>query len=489
MREQVRSIENPNRGGSLKPGIPTRCVPHLVLVKHLSQPIFILRVAALLLFSFSGCTAVHASQAPRGTTAQPTSEWDTVELPSRPMNIAENKGVLWVCGADELIANSTDGGKTWSVVHSVKNGGVLLTIGFADERFGYAAGTNGALLFTNDKGKTWNRIRAPAQVTYEASFSDEMHGLIQTPKAIYMTSDGGATWAAVGIDFGSDDLKGFSHIAVILALDAKHMMVVLSGGNAAYYPCKFLVTKDGGLDWKVTEIPSTGLTRLTKHDGEYWFAGGEVIEKDKPGGGYSVPLVMHSADGQDWTHLPRWSQKGFSVCNVQGCLYWDGAGVELPPANPVHYWTFPAEKVVTAKWAIAKDRICSVGTNLRCASVAVTQVMPPYVDISSPIATPIFPPALDAPPSQGPQCISCDVERVIVTHDYQGIAEARLEVHIAQNGLVEEAEVVSATNPEIGERLAAMVRNWIFLLPIGEDGIVHPVITHVNLRVQAIKSK
>jgi hypothetical protein len=59
------------------------------------------------------------------------------------MNIAEINGALWVCGADELVASSDDGGKTWHVVHSSPVGSVLLTIGFANEKFGYAAGSGG----------------------------------------------------------------------------------------------------------------------------------------------------------------------------------------------------------------------------------------------------------------------------------------------------------------------------------------------------------
>jgi photosystem II stability/assembly factor-like uncharacterized protein len=94
------------------------------------------------------------------------------------------------------------------------------------------------------------------------------------------------------------------------------MAIVLSQGNAAYYSQKILITKDGGLNWKAVAIPSTGLTSLTAHGGEYWFAGMEVIGKEKPGGGYGVPLLMHSPDGETWTHLPRWSEKEFSVCRV-----------------------------------------------------------------------------------------------------------------------------------------------------------------------------
>ena len=57
------------------------------------------------------------------------SEWSTTALQARPLDITANGDVLWVCGADELIANSTDGGKTWKVQHLVTGGAVLLAIG------------------------------------------------------------------------------------------------------------------------------------------------------------------------------------------------------------------------------------------------------------------------------------------------------------------------------------------------------------------------
>lgn len=114
----------------------------------------------------------------------------------------------------------------------------------------------------------------------------------------------------------------------VLASDENHMAIVLSQGNSAASAYKLSLTKDGGTKWTSSDVPSTGLRKLTSHGGEYWFAGMEVIEKDKPGGGYGVPLLMHSPDGENWTHLPRWSKHEFSECNSQGCLYWDGAGVQ-----------------------------------------------------------------------------------------------------------------------------------------------------------------
>jgi hypothetical protein len=416
------------------------------------------------------------------------SEWRTIDLPSRPMNIAENNGTLWVSGADELIASSADGGKTWNVQHSVKSGGILLNIGFANEGFGYAAGTSGTLIVTADGGRTWTHAKTPASVVYAASFSDEKHGLVHTPRAIYTTSDGGETWTPVKIDFADEELERFSFVGTVLALTPERMAIVLSQGNGNIYHQKLFVTKDAGLNWKLIDIPSTGLRQLSGHGGEYWFTGMEVIEKDKPGGGYGVPLVMHSPDGESWTHLPRWSKNEFSECNLQGCLYWDGAGLQIPPVNPITYWTFPTEKAITAKWAVAKGEICSVAINLRCAAVATTLTLPVYDRSSSPIASQLYPPPLDAPPAQGMQCVACDVERVIVTKDFQGVAEADLRLHVAQNGLVEQIEVLHATTAEIGERLAASARNWIFV-PYEKDGSPRPTITNVKLHVQAIKSK
>ena len=422
------------------------------------------------------------------SASSPASEWRTVALPTRALNIAENTGNLWVCGADELIAVSADGGKNWTTKHSVANGRLLLSLGFANKQFGYAAGTGGVILVTTDSGDTWTPVNVPSQIVYQVSFSDPEHGIIQTPHTIYTTIDGGATWNPVQIDLSSEELKSFSHVLTVQAADANHMAIVLSEGNSSAYAYKLLLSKDGGSKWSASDVPSTGLNRLFAHDGEYWFTGMEVIEKDKPGGGYGVPLVMHSPDGEKWTHLPRWSKHEFSVCNSQGCLYWDGAAVQLPPATPLKFWSFPPEKVVTAKWAIANGTICTVGADLRCAVATETQTMPPYLDSSSPIPPPIAAPPLDAPAAQGLQCLSCDFERIMVTPDYQGAAEVELKLHVGQNGLVDQAKIVHATNQGVGERLATTVRNWIFL-PYIKEGAVHPAVTTVKLRVQAIKSR
>lgn len=70
-------------------------------------------------------------------TVSGASEWRNVPLPARPLNIAENSGTLWVCGADSLFASSPDGGNTWTARHLVKDGLLFLTLGFRNEQFGF----------------------------------------------------------------------------------------------------------------------------------------------------------------------------------------------------------------------------------------------------------------------------------------------------------------------------------------------------------------
>ena len=158
-------------------------------------------------------------------TVSLAAEWHTVELSARVLNIVENNGTLWACGADGLISASADGGKTWTVKHNTKNGNLLLTIGFSNDQFGYSAGTGGEILITRDGGNNWSSTKAPTEVVYDVAFSDEKHGIIHSPRSIYTTSDGGATWTPVQVNLSSKELKGFSHVLNVVAADANHMEI------------------------------------------------------------------------------------------------------------------------------------------------------------------------------------------------------------------------------------------------------------------------
>lgn len=49
-------------------------------------------------------------------------------------------------GADEMIAKSDDGGKSWQVKHQKADGELLLTIVFPTGLYGFASGSNGVFL-------------------------------------------------------------------------------------------------------------------------------------------------------------------------------------------------------------------------------------------------------------------------------------------------------------------------------------------------------
>ena len=416
------------------------------------------------------------------------SDWHIIDLPARPFNITENQGVLWVCGVDEFIAKSTDGGKTWMTQHQQKDGGILLNIAFSSPKFGYATGLGGTLLFTRDSGGSWSRTPGPDPVIYAASFSDDKHGLVHARHNVFVTVDGGQSWKPIKIAPDPDEDRPFTYVLSLHALDTQHMLVVMSEGNSGVYHSKYLITNDGGLNWKWLDIPSTGSIAIVTKAGEYWFSGHEVIEKDKPGGGYGVPLIMHSQDGEKWTHLPRWSQKEFSTCNPQGCLYWNGAGVRIPPADPPAFWAFPTEKSLSAKWAVAQGSICTVSTDLKCAAVAEINTMPPYTEASTHVPGPIAPPPLDAPVREGLQCLFCDYDHVLVTQNYQGLAELDLKFHIGANGLVQKVEVLKSPSGEVTDKILPALNSWIFM-PYLKNGIATPVVTNIKLRVQIIKSR
>src|SRR5579859_5094143 len=69
--------------------------------------------------------------------------WMQVSTPYPPADITAVKNEFWICGADEMIASSSDGGNSWKVRHSTPNGKALLHIAFLDAKIGHAAGKDG----------------------------------------------------------------------------------------------------------------------------------------------------------------------------------------------------------------------------------------------------------------------------------------------------------------------------------------------------------
>ncbi len=418
------------------------------------------------------------------SAASSSHTWRVAQLSSHPINLFASGSALWVCGTGEMIAESNDAGQSWQIKHQNAGGSALLSIGFANDRIGYSTGTGGVLLLTADGGSTWNQVKVGTEPIHSAAFADAGHGLIHTASAVEFTSNGGTSWDIPSVLKSDAQLNKFKFVLSLAALDADHMAVLLKEGPAQYYDQRIVATQDGGKTWKTVNVPDVGLIALVTRNGEFWAFGHEVIEKEKKGGGYGVALVMHSRDAEKWEHNPR-PAKEFANCTRDGCLFGDGAGVD-PFGSKPSYWTFPAEKVITAKWAIVRDTLCTVSGELRCTTISPFPTLPEQLNRGS-IPPAMTPPALGAPRPAGLICISCPYERVVVSDKASGLSEIHLGLLIKTDGTVSDVNVVKAPTPELGTRFAEAARSWIFE-PYMKDGLAVQAHTVVKLRVQIIKS-
>lgn len=416
------------------------------------------------------------------------SDWHARSVPFRVLNATSSGSSLWVCGTDEAVAVSSDAGEHWQVKHTTPDGAVLLNISFANEKFGYAAGTGGLFLTTEDGGETWTSHTAGKDAILQASFSDEKHGLIRTLTSLQFTIDGGTNWALVSAGQNSEDIKHFPYTFSLVALDSTHMAVMMKEGSAQYEGQRFLVTDDSGKSWKFIAIPNTTLYSFLRVSGKYWTVGTEVIHKDQPGGGYGVPVALYSSDGEKWDHsnndLSSCKPQMCIACTTEGCLSSNGTITDVF-SDKTSYLEFPSNRELTPKWAANGSALCYVGNGLQCAPVK-SVVKPTPGDI--PLPTAVGPGPLGAPQPEGPHCIVCSMDRLLIDKKAQGAYTIKLAVEIAKNGIVKTVVADGAPTPEVKSRIEQQAQEWIFE-PYLKDGAAVNVKLNTSVRVNVIKPR
>src|ERR1039458_5990307 len=83
-------------------------------------------------YLFFGLAAKIADAVP--ASAGPLeAAWTVRATPSPAADIVAVGNVFWVCGAEEMIASSSDGGVTWTVHHQTPGGKTLLHIEFVND--------------------------------------------------------------------------------------------------------------------------------------------------------------------------------------------------------------------------------------------------------------------------------------------------------------------------------------------------------------------
>jgi hypothetical protein len=382
---------------------------------------------------------------------------------------------------NELIAKSVDAGQTWQVKHQKVNGEVLLRIAFIQEDLGYAAGTNGILLWTKDGGETWSESHSSSAAIFQISFSEERDGLRYGGSTVEITHDGGGTWMPISAYQSNDELAQFKTVGAVAALNDKRAAILFRAGPESSHV--IVATPDAGKSWSKTVIPNAGVWSLVVHNGEFWVFGYEVIEKDKPGGGYGVAMALHSPDGMTWVHGVR-APSEFSDCPVQGCILWDGAIVNLYQDKPL-FVAVPADGSLTPVWGFAKGTVCSVGSRFKCAD-ALSVEAPPKKPVSNRPTTGSIDPFLAKSTSPVRGCLICRLEpfplkksllgQVPVTVNlpgggqqqmYMSGIKSALEVDflVRPDGTTDQVTLKHAPNKEIESAVRENIQNWVLNPP------------------------
>ncbi len=419
-----------------------------------------------------------------------TSGWQLQKLPFRVLNTTGIKTSLWICGTNETVAVSSDAGEHWQVKHEVTDGAVLLNIGFANEQFGYAAGTGGRFLTTEDGGETWSPHSAGKDAILQVSFSDTKRGLIRTFASLLFSVDGGVNWSVVSVGQNTEEVKRFPYSFSLVALDSAHMAVMMKQGSAQYEPQGFLITGDTGKSWKFVDIPSVTLYSFLSLQGKYWTVGTEVVDKDKPGGGHSVPVALYSSDGEKWDHssadLSSCKPEMCIACTTAGCLSANGT-VSQFFTGKASYKEFSPTRDLTPKWAAAGIGMCFVGRSLQCASLTPVD-KPTSRENPIPLPTAVGPGPISAPSGEPPRCIICSMDRILIDQKVQGAYTVKLVLEIGQNGVVRTAVAEAAPTPEVKSRIEEQAEQWIFE-PYLKDGVAVNVKLNTSVRVNVIKPR
>jgi len=417
--------------------------------------------------------------------AASSNQWIAVSLPFLPTAIAATQTSFWVCGADEMIAKSSDGGKNWKVVHENGDGDVLTAVYFPNETTGFAAGTNGRFLSTNDGGQTWKTWAADSQTSLEISFADDKHGLRKTDSGAAITSDGGLHWDPVVFPADPANFHPPFQVLGIAALSAVNLTVTFAQSYGEHI---YLSTIDGGKSWKTARLDNIYASALYVHGGEYWSFGIEYVDRQNRGG-HGVGVALHSTDGDHWLHGAP-SPHEFYGCAAEGCILNTGGYVDLSGTEP-RFASLPTDAQPSRQWALVGGSICSVSLTLQCAP-AIPSESPSFLVLPNrPIAGSYVIGAIVPTPNFTTDCLVCPLTpfplaknmlgqtRVLVNRGpgppqemYMPGLNADLIIRfvIQKDGSVDRMQVSGAPNKEIEAAILSDTRGWL-LIPPRENGV------------------
>lgn len=392
-----------------------------------------------------------AAQAPAPQLVIPAVElasaWTSIPLPDMPLDVVEHGGALWVCGANESIARSADGGRHWQLLARREHGQMLFSINFPEAGTIAAFGTEGMRMISHDGGATWERSYAkPYRSLMQVAFATPTLAFASTDQGYGISHDGGASWK----------LRGAGQ-PLLAVRDAVHAAMIRDDGDSQ----ELLTTADGGRHFDQYKFPKAaeGWTTLRSTADGYVAYGYRDKQRRLP-----AMAVFHDATGWQPASGPDFS---LSECTAQGCLTADG-WAEFGPAG-TRYYQLPgddAEPLMRA-WAVSADTFCKAGETLRCRTGRT-----PY---SPAAAQPM------GKVTQSPRCVHCPdppYPRTAALVDRHGRVD--VELMLSKTGEPYEVILFSTPSGSLAEAAMAAVRQWRFQ-PWEVDG--KPCQTAVEIEV------
>jgi photosystem II stability/assembly factor-like uncharacterized protein len=170
----------------------------------------------------------------------------------------------------------------------------LHSVFFVDQNRGWAVGSRGTLLSTNDGGKSWMKSTPTEDVIRDVFFNDDRNGWIVCERNIYelksndearaylmKTSDGGDHWKRVNMHGAN--------------VDARVMRAVFSRGGSGWAFGEggaIYATHDSGTNWIKLQAPT-----------RYLLLGGTFIDENNGWlVGAGATILQTSDGGETWQH-------------------------------------------------------------------------------------------------------------------------------------------------------------------------------------------
>ena len=360
-------------------------------------------------------------------TADGGNHWDTGRLQVSGVVVGRNESLQAVsvvdqnfavaAGYDGVVYKTFDRGATWQSIGYPNLPGefYISDVKFIDRNLGYVTGSRpgiGQGLFrTTDGGATWAALTNP-NGGYSLDFIDANHGWDVFVGGLgYRTTDGGATWTQMILPN-----QGFSpSISKIDFINANVGWAVGWRGYAAH-------TIDGGITWQLQNIATIDDQIL----GLYVLSTTEVFAVGAPSGG--SPSLYHTSNaGATWQKSPLPNQYSLSsIFATQSRKVWtsgyDGAVLHDPNfGGPISTPTPSPTATATATPIATPTPVATPIATPTPTATVTPSVTPTPTPAGSP--TPTSTPTSTQTPVPGPgaQAVNLSTRMQVQTGDNVGI--------------------------------------------------------------------